>query len=196
MGRADIEVANRGVDGSSRPRRHCYPRGNFSVMPGPHQWGHERSLGRGFPSGPVVVRGPVRPAFALALYGGFLTRLSRPLGARVTFSRACRPSQTAHLTLSPGWSRGKSTGHGWVVFHGRLPSPRRGWFDASHLRYAPTPEGQRQAAVKLHGVFSPYGGLLDCAPARGFAGSQAGTVGTSLTRSCAPELTRQGIWLP
>gem|GEM_PF-2203325 len=106
MGRADIDVANRGVDGSSHPRRPCYPRGNFSVMPGPHRWGHERSLGRGFPAGPLVFKGPVRPAFALALYGGFLTRLSRPLGARVTFSRACRPSRTAHPALSPRLTRG------------------------------------------------------------------------------------------
>ena len=116
MGRADIDVANRGVDGSSRPRRPCYPRGNFSVMPGPHRGGHERSLGRGFPAGPLVFKGPVRPAFALALYGGFLTRLSRPLGARVTFSRACRPSRTAHLTLSPRFNRGlgSRTGVGGV----------------------------------------------------------------------------------
>ena len=76
MGRADVDVANRGVDGGSRPRRPCYPRGNFSVMPGPHRGGHERSLGHGFPAGPLTFKGPVRPAFALALYGGVLTRLS------------------------------------------------------------------------------------------------------------------------
>lgn len=105
MGKADIDVANRGVDRSSRPRRLCYPRGNFSVVPGPHRRGHERALGRGFPSGPHAVKGPVRPAFALALYGGFLTRLSRPLGARVTLSRACRPSRTAHLPLSLACAR-------------------------------------------------------------------------------------------
>jgi len=109
MGRADIDVANRGVDGSSRPRRLCYPRGNFSVMPGPHRRGHERSLGHGFPAGPLAFKGPVRPAFALALYGGVLTRLSRPLGSRVTFSRECRPSQTAHLPLSPRFTLGLGT---------------------------------------------------------------------------------------
>ena len=106
MGRADVDVANRGVDVGSRPRRPCYPRGNFSVMPGPHQGGHERSLGRGFPARPLTVKSRVRPAFALALYGGVLTRLSRPLGARVTFSRACRPSRTAHPVLSPGFYPG------------------------------------------------------------------------------------------
>ena len=42
----------------------------------------------------------VKPAFALALHGGFLTRLSRPLGALVIFLRAWRPTQTAHLPLS------------------------------------------------------------------------------------------------
>lgn len=70
-------------------------------MPGPHRWGHERSLGLGFPAEPLVFKGSVRPAFALALYDGFLTRLSRPLGTRVTFLRVCRPSRTAHLALSP-----------------------------------------------------------------------------------------------
>ncbi len=165
MGRADIDVANRGVDGSSRPRRPCYPWGNFSVMPGPHRGGHERSLGRGFPSGPLVFKGPVRPAFALALYGGALTRLSRPLGARVTFSRACRPSRTAHLALSPGFPRGKAPRPGWVVFHWRLRHARRRGFTGSHLRYAPQPRGQRQAAVKLHRDLSPCGGLPACAPA-------------------------------
>jgi len=110
MGRADVDVANRGVDVGSRPRRPCYPRGNFSVMPGPHRGGHERSLGRGFPAGPLTVKGPVRPAFALALYGGVLTRLSRPLGARVIFLRACRPSRTAHPVLSPGTPRGNAPG--------------------------------------------------------------------------------------
>ena len=42
---------------------------------------------------------PVRPAFAFALYDGFLSHLSRPLGALDIFSRACRPSRTAHLPL-------------------------------------------------------------------------------------------------
>ena len=70
-------------------------------MPGPHTWGHERSLGRAFASRPRTWEGLVRPAFALALYGGVLYRLSRPLGSRVIFSRECRPSRTAHLTLFP-----------------------------------------------------------------------------------------------
>ena len=43
---------------------------------------------------------PVRLTFALALYTGFLTRLSQPLGAIDTFSTACHPSQTVHQQLS------------------------------------------------------------------------------------------------
>ena len=164
MGRADIDVANRGVDGSSRPRRLCYPRGNFSVMPGPHRRGHERSLGHGFPAGPLAFKGPVRPAFALALYGGVLTRLSRPLGSRVTFSRECRPSQTAHLPLSPRFTPGLGTRRSVGGVSLAAPQPPERPFHRSHLRYAPATMPQRQAAVKLHGVFSPHRGSQDCSP--------------------------------
>ena len=42
----------------------------------------------------------VKPAFALALYGEFLTLLSRPLGTPDIFSGVYRPSLTAHLMVS------------------------------------------------------------------------------------------------
>ncbi len=100
MGRADIEVPNREVDGSSRPRQACYPWGNFSVTSDPQQWGYEGSLGPAFAPESLAFKDPVRPAFGLALVGGVLTRLSRPLGPLDTFSRGCRPSRTAHLLLS------------------------------------------------------------------------------------------------
>ena len=100
MGRADIEVPSRGVDGDSRPRRACYPRGNFSVISSPHQGGHGCSLSPAFASGSLALEDPVRPAFAFALCGGFLSRLSRSLGPLDIFSRGCRPSRTAHLPLS------------------------------------------------------------------------------------------------
>ena len=181
----------------SRPRRPCYPRGNFSVMPGPHRRGHERSLGRGFPARPLAFRGLVRPAFALALYGGVLTRLSRPLGARVIFSRACRPSQTAHLTLSPGSTPG--LGPQATVSGVSLAAP-------------PPPEGRAHSLPPTlrtvtrkpapgcgkapRGLLSLRGDAGLCTGSVGFTGSRAGTVGPSLIHSCAPELTRQGIWLP
>ena len=197
MGRADIDVANRGVDGGSRPRRPCYPRGNFSVMPGPHRWGHERSLGRGFPARPLTVKGLVRPAFALALYGGVLTRLSRPLGARVIFSRACRPSQTAHLTLSPGLTPGlgPQATIGGVSLAAPPPPEERAHRLPPTLRIVargPTP-GCGKAP---RGLLSLRGAAGLCTGHVGFTGSRAGTVGPSLIHSCAPELTRQGIWLP
>ena len=127
MGRADIEVPSRGVDGDSRPRRACYPRGNFSVTTNPHQWGLGGSLSPAFASGSLTVEDPVRPAFAFALYGGFLSRLSRPLGPLDIFSRGCRPSQTAHLPL---FQRPKAPVRGTAA-KGRCsidasPVPRRG----------------------------------------------------------------------
>lgn len=100
MGRADIEVPIRGVDWSSRPRQACYPWGNFSVTFSPQQWGHGGSLGQAFAPEFFALENPVRPAFSLALGGGVLTHLSRPLGPLDTFSRGCRPSQTAHLPVS------------------------------------------------------------------------------------------------
>ena len=68
--------------------------------------------------------------------------------------------------------------------------------DGSHLRSVPAITIQRQAAVKLHGDFSPRWKILDCSSRLcGFTGPQAGTAGTSLIHSCTSELTRQGIWL-
>ena len=120
MGRADGEVPNRGVDGVSRPRRACYPRGNFSVTSSPHQRGHEGSLSPAFAPGSLALEDPVRPAFGFALYDGFLSHLSRPLGPLDSFSRGCRPSQTAHLPLSRDLCLGKRCSYLRAVFHCRL----------------------------------------------------------------------------
>ena len=57
------------------------------------------SLGQGFPTEICHDKIPIRLAFALALYTGFLTRLSQPLGAIDTFSTAFRPRQTVHLLV-------------------------------------------------------------------------------------------------
>jgi len=67
-------------------------------------------------------------------------------------------------------------------------------FHCSCLRSASPAPPQRQAAVKLHRDFSPRRGSQDCAPRGGFAGPQAGTVGTSLIHSCTPELSGGGAW--
>jgi hypothetical protein len=81
IGRADIDVASRAVDMSSRARQLCYPRSNFSVMPRPPSRRYRSSLDQDFRLLDFhLCKNPVRLAFALALYDGFLTRLSQPLG--------------------------------------------------------------------------------------------------------------------
>ena len=65
---------------SSQARQLCYPRSNFSVISSPHQGGLRGSLGLHFCSGSHLINAPVRLTFAFALYSGFLTHLSQPLG--------------------------------------------------------------------------------------------------------------------
>ena len=159
IGRADIDVASLAVDLNSRARRLCYPQSNFSVISSPHQGGHRGSLGLAFASGLNLVIKPVRLAFALALYSGFLTRLSQPLGTVDIFSTVCHPSQTAHKLLS--LFRGEQCRSQQVVFHRRRLS-----FDwlSSHLLYIMGPAPQQHAAVKFHGVFASHWKSLAFAP--------------------------------
>ena len=105
MGRDDNEVASLRVDMNSCRRRLSYPWGNFSLIRRPHVWAQSGSLGPPFGSRFLIVRNRVKPAFALALNGGVLTPLSRPLGAPVSLSGAWRPTQTAHQPLSLPYGR-------------------------------------------------------------------------------------------
>ena len=195
MGSADVGEASGGADVDSRPPRLRYPWGNFSVVPGPHREGHECSLGPAFTPGSHAFRDPVRRAFGLALYGGFLSRLSPPLGAPDTFAGACHPSQTAHLALSRGHPRlAAQPEKGGVP--SALQRPPGGPPHRSRLPSASPAGPQDQAAVKLHRVFSPRWGVPVCAPGCGFTGPREGTAGTSLSHSCTPIFIRQGIWLP
>ena len=100
IGKADIDVASRAVDVNSRARQLCYPRGNFSVIPGPHQEGHRGSLGQTFVPEFSSIVNSVRLAFALTLYVGFLTRLSQPLGPTDIFLAGCHPSRTVRQLVS------------------------------------------------------------------------------------------------
>lgn len=59
------------------------------------------SLAQSFLSGSFIMQDPVRQAFGLILYGGFLYHLSLPLDASDSFSEAYRPSETVQLLLSP-----------------------------------------------------------------------------------------------
>jgi hypothetical protein len=129
------------------------------------------------------------------------------LGARVIFSRACRPSRTAHLTLSPGFpGLGPQALVGGVSLAARRPPRGTPHSLPPTLRtkaQRPTP-GCGKAP---QGLLSLRGDASLCTGSVGFTGSRAGTVGPSLIHSCAPELsgvgslfnthhTRQGIWLP
>ena len=71
------------------------------------------------------------------------------------------------------------------------------WINISRLLSTWSATVQRQAAVKLYGVFACRLRLLDCAPVIvNFAGRTAETVGLSLCHSCKSPIKRQGITLP
>ena len=138
---------------------------------------------------------PVKPAFALALYGGFLTHLSRPLRALVTFWRAWRPTQTAYLRVSP--SRGERCQLKRAVFHrplGTHLAARPG--NESRLLYTFELAPQPQAAVKLHGVFAFRRKTLDCSPMSQFRRLPSGDSRALVGPSCKSPIKRQGITLP
>lgn len=136
----------------------------------------------------------VKPAFALALYGEFLTRLSRPLGAPDIFSGAYRPSPTTHQTVSSRRSEQYSLYQ--LVLHFPLNRSRRNGIDASQLRYVAKPIPQRQAVVNLRGVFSSRRKSEAYSPRSKFIRPFSGTVGISLPPWCKSAFNRQGITLP
>ena len=166
IGRADIDVASRAVDRSSRARQLCYPRSNFSVISSPHQGGHRGSLSQYFYAGLNLDINPVRRAFAFALYSGFLTQMSSPLGPDDIFSSGCHPSRTVCLSVS--FLRSKQCKQRRVVLQGRLHLSRSSSFDISHLRSATQFTSQQQATVKFHGVFASHWKSLVFAPVKLF----------------------------
>ncbi|RLF07453.1 MAG: hypothetical protein DRJ64_02955 [Thermoprotei archaeon] len=83
-----------------------------------------------------------------------------------TFSGAYHPSQTAHLAVSP-FGLAARLGKAGVTLAPRLrpePTPDSG----SQLLYAILTERQRQAAVKLYGVFASHRGSLAYSPGQRF----------------------------
>eukprot|EP00829_Urostomides_striatus_P014390 TRINITY_DN423_c0_g1_i5.p2 TRINITY_DN423_c0_g1~~TRINITY_DN423_c0_g1_i5.p2 ORF type:complete len:275 (-),score=-94.99 TRINITY_DN423_c0_g1_i5:102-926(-) len=119
------------------------------------------SLSLTFVLSPLAMRGNIRLTYAFTLFVGFPTQLSQPQGALDIFSRAWRPTQTAHLPRSSSQSQGGSSER--VVFQGRLHSNWRPSFDVSYLCSTIRTTTQRQAAVKLHGVFTSHQGSPDSA---------------------------------
>ena len=147
---------------SSQARQLCYPRSNFLVISSPHQGGLRGSLGLHFCSELHLINNPVRLTFALALYDGFLTHLSQPLGPVDIFSTGCHPSQTVHLLLSSFQSQQHIFRR--VVFHWRLHLTWRPSFNNYHLHYTSKPTLQQQNTVKFHGVFASHWKSLAFAP--------------------------------
>ncbi len=87
MGAGDKREVTPGITELSSARVHIDPRVcYFDVVcsyPGAEQGAKGGSLDLAFASASLVVRNTVKLAFALTLYGGFLTLLSQPLGAPV-----------------------------------------------------------------------------------------------------------------
>ena len=164
---------------SSRARQLCYPRSNFLVISSPHQGGHRGSLDHTFVPGFNLIINPVRLTFALALYCGFLTRLSQPLGPVDIFSTGCHPSQAVHLPMS--LFRDKQCKSQRVVLQGRLHLSRNLSFGNSYLRFASRFTSQQQATVKFHGVFASHWKSLAFAPGKSIRRFLVGDSGDLVT---------------
>jgi hypothetical protein len=164
---------------NSRARQLCYPRSNFSVISRPHQGAHRGSLDQTFVFGFLLVRNPIRLTFALALYTGFLTRLSQPLGTHDILSTVCHPSQTVHLPLSSFLSEQRKL---WrVVLHYCLFAILGLRHDDSHLRYTTELTSQQQDTVKFHGVFASHWKSLVFAPVKSVQGAPSRDSGDLVT---------------
>ncbi len=111
-----------------------YPRGSFSVILWPPPRRTQRfARARLSSRHPLAVLNNVRLTYALTLFSRFPTHLSQPLCALDIFSRACRPSQTAHLPMSPHsrvrvrdtvtgrWCLMDGSAITWRLWHRRLP---------------------------------------------------------------------------
>ncbi len=82
------------------------------------------------------------------------------------------------------------------MFHRRLHPVRKQNFKVYHLRYASKIRTQCLTTVKLPGSFRLAAGKARLHAYWIFTGRLVETVLQSLSHSCGPELTRQGITLP
>ncbi len=131
---------------------------------------------------------------------------------RVMDSRWASPCQADFSPYSYRWISDppKSTfGRPCYFFEGVAPHPQKGGVssasrnrpsgrpcDESRLRYTSRLIRQRQAAVKLHGVFAFSWKVLDCAPVSQFHRLPGGDSRALVGPSCKSPIKRQGITLP
>ena len=100
MRRADIEVPNLPVDGNSRGRSACYPQGSFYPMSDGLSIQHRRITRTDFRLCSICLSRSQANLYPYAL-------LAVSIRHELTFARlryslgGDRPSQTAHLTMSP-----------------------------------------------------------------------------------------------
>ena len=167
MRRADIEVPNPAVDMDSWAGSACYPRGSFYPLshgPSTRCRGITRPAFR-----PCSARGPrsqapfcpCTPRAVTIRPEGTVGRLRYALGGD-------RPSQTPRQPRSPPSRAGEDDGAARVVSQRRL---RRGWrpgLAGSHLSCTGRALAQRQAGVKLHGVFLSCRGSTVSSPSLQF----------------------------
>ena len=110
-----------------------------------------------------------------------------------------RPSQTAHLTLSP--PRAKRGGLEWSYSQGSIPPLPPRMLAHTSLRLLPILYKRYKHSISgcskaPRGLFRPVAGNLHLHRYYNFTESLVETVPRSLRLSCGSELTRQGISLP
>ena len=110
-----------------------------------------------------------------------------------------RPSQTAHLTLSP--PRAKRGGLEWSYSQGSIPPLPPRMLAHTSLRLLPILYKRYKHSISgcskaPRGSFRPVAGNLHLHRYYNFTESLVETVPRSLRLSCGSELTRQGISLP
>ena len=121
------------------------------------------SLDQTFVAVSVISPNTVRLTFALALYIGFLTRLSQPLGPADIFSAGCRPSQTTHFTMSFLTKVSNVNFEGWCFIFRLFPNLRPKLNDY-HLLCTTKLTLQHKTVVKFHGVYASRWRSLAFAP--------------------------------
>ena len=153
MRRADIEVPNTSVDMDSWEVSACYPRGSFYPLSDGPSIRNRRITNSYFRTCSTRQSCSQAPLCVCTLRlisiqpEGTFERLRYSLGGD-------RPSQTAHLALSP-FPDENSDGI-WLVFQRRLCQDGRLGFTVSQLSYTHAARTQCQTTVKLHGVFPSY----------------------------------------